>query len=126
IARWTNLSVTVFVLPPTTPQANYRIRIFTPMSELRFAGYPSIGTAHALLEAGLVTAADGHIVQECAAGLLPISVQADAGAQALSIRSPQARQLDTPTGSEALLAAALGRVARGALPPQLWDNGPRW
>lgn len=126
IARWTNLSETVFVLPPTDPRASYRIRIFTPMSELPFAGHPSVGSAHALLEAGLITVGAKPLVQECAAGLLPIEVHGHGADQCISIRAPDARLIESTTGTEALLAAALAGVTRGALPPQLWDNGPRW
>ena len=53
-AAWTNLSETIFLLPPTTPEADYRVRIFTPRSELPFAGHPSVGAAWAVLECGLV------------------------------------------------------------------------
>lgn len=69
IASWTNLSETTFVLPVTTSGADYRVRIFTPRGELPFAGHPTIGTAHALLEAGLVSAQDGALIQQCEAGL---------------------------------------------------------
>jgi len=71
-ARWTNLSETTFLLAPTDPAADYRLRIFTPSSELPFAGHPTIGSAHAWLEAGGVPAADDRIVQECAAGLVTL------------------------------------------------------
>src|SRR5512133_1502334 len=54
IAAWTNLSETTFVLPPTVPQADYRLRIFTPKGELPFAGHPTVGSAHAVLESGIV------------------------------------------------------------------------
>ncbi len=74
IANWTNLSETTFVLPPTRPGAHYRVRIFTPMSELPFAGHPTLGTAHALLEAGLIAPSDGKLVQECGAGLIELTV----------------------------------------------------
>ena len=73
IAAWTNLSETTFVLPPTQPTADYRLRIFTPRSELPFAGHPSVGTAHALIESERI-ATKPHLVQECAAGLLPVEV----------------------------------------------------
>src|SRR5262249_9505415 len=73
IAAWTNLSETAFVLKPTQAEASYRVRIFTPRSELPFAGHPSVGTAHALLEAGLIKPG-AALVQECGAGLLPLSV----------------------------------------------------
>ena len=125
IARWTNLSETAFVLPPTQAGANYRVRIFTPMSELPFAGHPSVGTAHALIEAGAIVPNDHALVQECAAGLLPITVHGSGPSMRISIRAPQA-QLRAAPGADALLEAALAGVTRGSLPPQLWDNGPRW
>ena len=72
IANWTNLSETTFVLPPTAPGADYRVRIFTPNSELPFAGHPTLGTAHAWLESGGKPATDGVVVQQCEAGLIQI------------------------------------------------------
>ncbi|WP_432834696.1 PhzF family phenazine biosynthesis protein [Dactylosporangium sp. CA-092794] len=72
IAREFNLSETIFVLPPTTGEATYRVRIFTPGTELPFAGHPSVGCAVTLLRAGLVKGPD--VVQECGAGLLPIRI----------------------------------------------------
>ncbi len=60
IANWTNLSETTFVLPPTQFGADYRVRIFTPQSELPFAGHPTLGTAHALLEAERITPQRGQ------------------------------------------------------------------
>ena len=74
IANWTNLSETTFVLPATDSQADYQVRIFTPQSELPFAGHPTIGTAYALLEAGIVTAKEGKLVQQCGAGLVTLTV----------------------------------------------------
>jgi PhzF family phenazine biosynthesis protein len=125
IARWTNLSETAFVLPPTQPGASYRVRIFTPLSELPFAGHPSVGTAHALLEAGMLGSTDA-LLQECASGLLPIRVQGRGSERRIAVRAPQARLLPTPTGAATLLEAALAGVVTGELPPQLWDNGPRF
>jgi PhzF family phenazine biosynthesis protein len=72
IARWTNLSETTFLLPATHPDADYRLRIFTPRSELPFAGHPTLGSAHAALEAGRVSLRNGGFVQEC--GLPPAKV----------------------------------------------------
>jgi len=69
-ASWTNLSEMTFLFEPTTDEADYRLRIFTPNSELPFAGHPTIGSAHAWLEAGGVPRTDGELVQECAAGLV--------------------------------------------------------
>jgi PhzF family phenazine biosynthesis protein len=77
IARWTNLSETTFVLPPQHPGADYRVRIFTVEGELPFAGHPTLGTAHALLEAGHQTKTPGRMVQECGVGLVNITISAD-------------------------------------------------
>lgn len=74
IAREFNLSETTFPLPPTATTANYRVRIFTPAAELAFAGHPSIGTAWVLARDGAL--GHGDVVQECAAGLLPLTVDA--------------------------------------------------
>jgi PhzF family phenazine biosynthesis protein len=126
IARWTNLSETAFVLPPTQAGADYRVRIFTPMSELPFAGHPSVGTAHALLESHRIAPRGGRLVQECAAGLLPMTVDGDGTARLIAVRAPEATPLPMPTGIGTLLDAALGGLRRGGLPPQLFENGPRF
>ena len=125
-ANWTNLSETTFVLPPTDPSASYRVRIFTPRQELPFAGHPSVGTAHAVLEAGLARAVDGRLVQECGAGLLPLQVQGEGSTRRIAVRAPRGRPRTPPAGHEAELDAALSGRARGALPPALIDNGPQW
>src|SRR4029079_4555752 len=72
VAHWTNLSETTFLLPPTRPEADYRLRIFTPSEELPFAGHPTIGSAHAWVEAGGVPKDDDEIVQECGSGLVRV------------------------------------------------------
>src|SRR6476469_8209425 len=72
LANWTNLSETTFVLPPTTAEADYHVRIFTPVRELPFAGHPTLGTCHAWLEAGGTPRSTDVMVQECAAGLVSI------------------------------------------------------
>ena len=125
-ANWTNLSETTFVLPPTDPSASYRVRIFTPRQELPFAGHPSVGTAHAVLEAGLAKALDGRLVQECAAGLLPLQVEGEGPARRIAVRAPRGRPRTPPPGHEAALDAALAGRSRGALAPALVDNGPQW
>src|SRR3954466_9258957 len=76
-AHWTNLSETTFLLPPTRPDADYRVRIFTPTLELPFAGHPTLGSCHAWLAAGGSGATDGLVVQECAAGLITVRRGAD-------------------------------------------------
>lgn len=131
IAAWTNVIETTFVLPPSTPEASYRLRIFTPTRELAFAGHPSVGSAHAVLAAGRATpreAGDGtrQLVQECGAGLLPLQVQGEGSTRRIAVRAPRGRPRTPPAGHEAALDAALAGRARGALPPALIDNGPQW
>ncbi len=123
LAAWLNLSETSFVLPPTQPGADYRLRIFTPRQELPFAGHPSVGTAHAVLEHGLVRPREGRLVQECGAGLLPLRVEGEGAGRRVHVRAPRGRTLDAR--AEAVLAS-LGAVALGPLPAALIDNGPRW
>ena len=116
IAAWTNLSETTFVLP--SARASYRLRIFTPRAEMAFAGHPTIGSAHAVREAGLVPAGDGALVQECAAGLIALSV---AGDGAIFARVPRPRVV--PFAPVQPLAALLGAPAGDA---RVVDVGPRW
>src|SRR5919112_6915760 len=75
IARWTNLSETTFVCAPTDERADYRLRIFTPASELPFAGHPTVGSAHAVLRGGLRPRTPGRLIQECARGLITLRVE---------------------------------------------------
>jgi PhzF family phenazine biosynthesis protein len=121
-ARWTNLSETTFLLPPTDPAADYRVRIFTPGGELPFAGHPTIGSCHAWLERGGMPQRPGEVVQQCGVGLVRIRRDGERVAFA-------APALRTEPVDEVLLAkvlAALG-VPRGALQRALWlDNGPKW
>jgi PhzF family phenazine biosynthesis protein len=123
IAAWLNLSESTFVLPATQAGADYRLRIFTPKQELPFAGHPSVGTAHAVLERGLVSARNGQLVQECAAGLLPLRVDGDGRSRRLHVRAPRGteRQADA-----AAILASLQGAQFGALRTALIDNGPRW
>ena len=71
-ARWTNLSETTFLLPPTNPEADYRVRIFTPGGELPFAGHPTLGSCHVWLQSGGRAKREDVVVQECAIGLVPL------------------------------------------------------
>ena len=123
IAAWLKLSETTFVLPATQPEADYRLRIFTPRQELPFAGHPSVGTAHAALACGLATPRDGRLVQECGAGLLPIRIEGDGPQRRIHVRAP--RGVERATDASAIVAS-LGGVAPGSLPPAVIDNGPRW
>ena len=123
IAAWMNLSETTFVLPPTQAGADYRIRIFTPRSELPFAGHPSVGTAHALLEAERVPVKDA-LVQECAAGLLPVRVIGASAARRILVRTPRARFAELPAALRAPIARAFGTELRAA--PRVVTVGPDW
>ncbi len=77
-AQWLNLSETVFFVTPTEPEADYAIRIFTPTTELPFAGHPTLGAAHAWLESGGQAGTNGHLLQQCDAGLIQVRIERDA------------------------------------------------
>lgn len=123
LAAWLNLSETVFFLRPNAPGADYHIRIFTPTRELAFAGHPSVGAAWTAVTCGLAQPREGALVQQCAAGLLPVRVSGPAEALQIQLASPPARQRATTADGvpEALLALAANGHA-----PELWDNGARW
>jgi len=120
IARWTNLSETTFVLPPTSAAADYRLRIFTPRAELPFAGHPTIGSAHAVLEAGIAAAKDGRLRQECGAGVLELQVDGDT----LWLESPPATS--TPLGLSDLDALKNSLKTSFNDTPMVVNVGPRW
>jgi PhzF family phenazine biosynthesis protein len=122
-ARWTNLSETTFLLPPTDPAADYRVRIFTPHRELPFAGHPTLGSCHAWLEAGGVARAAGEVVQQCAAGLIRVR---RSGARLAFAAPPCVRT--GPLEDELLgrIVAALKIDRRDVLDHQWVDNGPGW
>jgi PhzF family phenazine biosynthesis protein len=127
IANWTNLSETAFVLPASSSAADYKVRIFTPASELPFAGNPTIGTAHALLEAGLIEAGDGVLVQECAKGLIPLRVEFDAaGGRWISFELPEPELIALTEAETRDLEANLGCTVSREARPELVDVGARW
>ena len=121
-ARWTNLSETTFLLAPTVPEADYRLRIFTPGGELPFAGHPTLGSAHAWLEAGGVPHGE-RIMQECGVGLVELR-RDEAG---LAFAGPPLRR-SGPVGDELRdRIAAVLRVPAGDVVDAAWcDNGPGW
>ena len=124
IAAWTNLSETTFVLPATAPGAHYHLRIFTPRAELPFAGHPTLGSAHAVLQAGLAVPSAQMLVQQCGVGLVEIAVPSNWQDQGLSFRLPSAT-IDAAPDTDGLLAAITlpsGIVA----PPVVVNVGPRW
>lgn len=119
IARWTNLSETTFVLAPTMPGADYQVRLFATSEELPFAGHPTLGTAHAVIEAGIASAKSGKLVMQCAAGLVDVSVDTTG----FSFRLPRAGSR-AAIGAERLpgdlgIAAIIGEA-------EMIDTGPHW
>lgn len=124
ISNWTNLSETTFVLPAADAAADYTLRIFTPRAELPFAGHPTIGSAHAILEAGIAAPTDGTLVQHCAKGLIDIAVPADWRKDGLSFRLP-AHTLSPAPDPEGL-HRSLGAPAAFVRAPAIIDVGPRW
>ena len=131
IARWTRLPETTFVFPATQAGASYAVRIFSPRREVPFAGHPSVGTAHAVLEAGLATPRDGpsstrYVVQEGIAGLLPLRVDGEGRTRRIAVRTPRAKVVETADAPQGPLRDALRNLPAGALPPALVDGGRRW
>jgi PhzF family phenazine biosynthesis protein len=121
-AQWTNLSETTFLLPPTTPAADYRVRIFTPGGELPFAGHPTLGSCHAWLQAGGTPRSTTEIVQECKVGLVKLRRE---GVR-LAFAAPALKRSNPSPALLAQVAAALGLSAKQILAAQLLDNGPVW
>lgn len=125
IARWTQLSETTFVLPPIQNGADYLLRIFTPYSELPFAGHPTLGSAHAVIEAGLVQG-DRPLVQECGRGLVIVEPQVLQGSSRYRLALPAAEVSVLSDEALAEIASALGVSLGGGSLPLVVDVGPRW
>jgi PhzF family phenazine biosynthesis protein len=124
-ARWTNLSETTFLLPPTSAAADYRVRIFTPRQELPFAGHPSVGSAYAAIESGLVPPDKRQLLQECAAGLLPVRVEGSGSERIIHVQAPRAELRAVAARQRAQLGQAVhAELAESQL--RLVDNGPLW
>jgi PhzF family phenazine biosynthesis protein len=135
IARWTNLSETTFLLKPSDAAADYRVRIFTPGGELPFAGHPTLGTAHALLDSGYQPKQAGKLIQQCGVGLVELEALGDADGThgthgthgAWAFAAPPARI--TPLAAdryEALSAALRSRAIDFSAAPCAVDNGAPW
>jgi PhzF family phenazine biosynthesis protein len=122
-AKWTNLSETTFLFPPTHASADYRVRIFTPTEELPFAGHPTLGSAHAWLTNGGVPKDGNTIVQDCKVGLIGVRREENS----LSFAAPpllRSGPIDDAVLHEA--AESLG-ISRDAIIDAAWiDNGPGW
>lgn len=123
LARWTNLSETTFLLPPTDAAADYFVRIFTPSGELPFAGHPTLGSCHAWLAAGGKPRKAGVVVQQCGVGL--VRVRCDG--PRLEFAAPPLRRTG-PLEAEVLakIAKALDIGAADIVHHQWADNGPGW
>jgi PhzF family phenazine biosynthesis protein len=121
-ASWTNLSETTFLLPPTTDEADYRLRIFTPGSELPFAGHPTIGSAHAWLEAGGVPSRDGELLQECGAGLVRVR-----RGERLTFAGPPFIRSGAVSDDDRERIVRILRIDPSQVVDLQWiDNGPGW
>lgn len=122
-ANWTNLAETTFLLAPTNPRADYRVRIFTASEELPFAGHPTLGSAKAWLESGGTVGAGGVILQECAAGLVPVRVSADR----LAFEAPPLTRYEAVDEARLQRIAGVLGIGREQILDSSWlVNGPRW
>ena len=123
-ANWTNLSETTFILPASDPAADYLLRIFTPKMELPFAGHPTLGSAHAALEAGIASAKDGKLTMHCGVGLVDIAVPDDWRSEGLSFRLPDHKIWPAP--DPAALIDAMRSHGKLKADPSVIDVGPHW
>lgn len=122
-SAWSNLSECAFVLPPTAPRADYRVRIFSLNTELPFAGHPTLGTARAWLDAGGAPKTPGSVVQECGAGLVPIRIDGDV----LAFAAPERiRSGPVDPAYLAAVVAILGVAEDRVVAAEWLDNGPGW
>jgi PhzF family phenazine biosynthesis protein len=126
IAAWTNLSETTFVLPPSSERADYRLRIFSPRQELPFAGHPTIGSAHAVIESGFAAPNTGTLRQECLAGILSLTVQETDGGNLIMVEAPAAQLTEIDDGAAKRLSHILGAAITRARPPARIDVGVVW
>ncbi len=123
LTQWFNLSETAFLLPPTSPLADYRVRIFTLDRELPFAGHPTLGTCHAWLNAGGTPKDPDHIVQQCMAGLIPIRRTENR----LAFAAPPLLRSGPPTPADLDQAIRFLGIESSAVLDAAWiDNGPGW
>ena len=125
-ARWTQLSETTFVLPPSPEAkaqgADYKLRIFTPGGELPFAGHPTLGSASAWLKAGGQAQQAGVLVQECGVGLVRLEMREGRWAFA----APPVQMRSTPEATLPALLKALGLQTNQVMDSQILNNGPEW
>lgn len=123
-ARWTQLSETTFLLPPTDPAADYRVRIFTPGGELPFAGHPTLGSARVWLDHGGRPRRSGEVLQQCGVGL--VRLRHDGVTGRLAFQAPPMRQREVDPELLTAVRSALGLAPEEVLAAQWLDNGPDW
>jgi len=121
-ARWTNLSETTFLLAPTDPNADYRVRIFTPGGELPFAGHPTLGSCHAWLERGGRPRSTGVVVQQCQVGA--VRIRRDGAGHAFA--APPLARAEVGADDLDAVVAALGTRREHVVAAQSLKNGPNW
>jgi len=126
IAAWTNLSETTFVCNPSTNAADYRLRIFTPAGELPFAGHPTLGSAHAVLESGFVPSDRVSLCQECAAGILPLRIEGSGDGRRIYVSVPATKVRRERSANAGAIAAVLGAPVISEPAPLAIDVGPVW
>src|SRR5262249_12802767 len=123
LARWTNLSETTFLLPPTDPGADYRVRIFTPTGELPFAGHPTLGSCHAWLAGGGKPRTPGLVIQQCGVGLVNVRCRGPR----LEFAAPPLRRTGALEPDVlAKITKALSLTSSDVVHHQWVDNGPGW
>jgi PhzF family phenazine biosynthesis protein len=126
IAAWTNLSETTFVMRPSSPEADYRLLIYTPDRELPFAGHPTVGSAHAVLESGLLPSTTTSFRQECGAGILALTVEGTGAERRIFVRAPEAKVVRESAAAVRTLTDALGTKVAARPAPMAIDVGPVW
>lgn len=123
LTQWLGFSETTFLLPPTDPAADYRVRIFYPAGELPFAGHPTLGSCHAWLEAGGRSKREGVAVQECGVGLVEVRLDGDR----LAFRAPKLTRSGSLSDAERVEAARIAGVDQAAIVEAVHvSNGPNW
>lgn len=126
IAAWTNLSETTFVLPASSGDADYQLRIFSPKQELPFAGHPTLGSAHAVIESGFARTHVGRLRQECLAGLIDLSIEETAAGKRIFLEAPDAKISLVDDNSARWMQTGLGLMQPFAHPPARVDVGVVW
>jgi PhzF family phenazine biosynthesis protein len=126
IAAWTNLSETTFVLSPSSEQADYHLRIFTPKQELPFAGHPTVGSAHAVMESDFAAPRGGKLRQQCLAGLIELTVEDTKIGKRILVQAPRAKFSLLTDNNNRLLNAGLGAACDSSNAPLRVDVGVVW